>query len=159
MRGPTGPKPMPKHLKLVTGNRAKRSLNYEEPQPERLIPDPPDILSEEALAEWHRIVPRLKSAGMMSVVDGASLAAYCQSYGRWVQAERVIQELGEQDPFMFKGLITRAWANNPLIALANKSMADMVRYASEFGMTPCSRARVRLNLDATNDPTDHFFSS
>jgi P27 family predicted phage terminase small subunit len=157
-----GIKPMPKHLKLVTGNRGKRSLNYDEPKPEALIPDPPEVLSEEARAEWDRIAPRLLSVGMVTRVDGAALAAYCQAYGRWILAEEALRERRRLDPVMH-GLLTRSQKGNaipsPLLHVCNRAMADMVRYASEFGMTPCSRARVKLSLDATNDPTDHFFSS
>jgi P27 family predicted phage terminase small subunit len=163
MPGIRGMRPMPKHLKLVTGNRGKRSLDYEEPKPEALIPDPPEVLSEEARAEWDRIAPRLLAVGMVTRVDGAALAAYCQAYGRWIVAEAALREQRKLDPEMH-GLLAISQKGNaipsPLLHVCNRAMADMVRYASEFGMTPCSRARVKLNLsNGTNDPTDHFFSS
>ena len=31
---------------------------------------------------------------------------------------------------------------NPLVGIANKAAAAMVRYAAEFGMTPSARSRV-----------------
>jgi len=34
---------------------------------------------------------------------------------------------------------------NPLVGIANKAKADMVRYAVEFGMTPSARSRVTAN--------------
>jgi P27 family predicted phage terminase small subunit len=47
---------------------------------------------------------------------------------------------------MTEGLIIRTKAGNaiqnPLVGAANKAMADMVRYAAEFGLTPSARTRV-----------------
>jgi phage terminase small subunit len=31
---------------------------------------------------------------------------------------------------------------NPLVGTANRAMADMVKYAVEFGLTPSARARI-----------------
>ena len=31
---------------------------------------------------------------------------------------------------------------NPLVGTANKAMADMMRYATEFGVTPSARSRI-----------------
>lgn len=53
------------------------------------------------------------------------------------------------------GLIIRTRSGNiiqnPLVGTANKAMADMVRYAAEFGLTPSARTRV-AGLDATAGP-------
>jgi P27 family predicted phage terminase small subunit len=49
---------------------------------------------------------------------------------------------------------------NPLVGIANKAMADMVRYAAEFGMTPS--ARTRLGTPAAvrpRDPAEDYFTS
>ncbi len=41
---------------------------------------------------------------------------------------------------------------NPLVGTANKAMADMVRYAAEFGMTPSARTRVSGLSDIGPNP-------
>ena len=38
---------------------------------------------------------------------------------------------------------------NPLVGTANRAMHEMMRYATEFGMTPSSRTR--LSTGPTND--------
>ena len=47
---------------------------------------------------------------------------------------------------MTHGLIIRTQGGNaiqnPLVGTANKAMADMMRYAAEFGMTPSARTRI-----------------
>ena len=83
---------------------------------------------------------------LVSKLDRAALAAYCQAYGRWAQAERALATMAEKDP-VAAGLLIKTTGQNvvqsPLVGVANKAMSDMVRYAAEFGMTPS--ARVRLN--------------
>jgi P27 family predicted phage terminase small subunit len=87
----------------------------------------------------------LFKVGLMTDADRAALAAYCQAYGRWAQAERALARMAEKDE-LNKALMVKTTSgnaiNNPLVGIANKSMADMVRYAAEFGMTPSARSRV-----------------
>jgi P27 family predicted phage terminase small subunit len=148
-----GPPPLPTHLKVVSGNRGKRPLNKAEPKPETRIPKPPEELSAEALEEWKRIAPLLLAAGMITVIDRAALAAYCQSYGRWAQAERALAA-GELVIKTVRGNLVY----NPLVRIANKAMADMVRFAAEFGMTPSGRSRVKVS-DKQASAADSFFAS
>jgi P27 family predicted phage terminase small subunit len=148
-----GPPPIPTHLKVIAGNRGKRPLNRAEPRPAAGIPSPPPELSAEALKEWKRIAPRLLAAGMVTLVDRAALAAYCQSYGRWAQAERGLAA-GELVIKTARGNLVY----NPLVRIANKAMADMVRFAAEFGMTPSGRSRVKVSEKPTT-AADHFFTS
>ena len=41
----------------------------------------PRWLDPEAKAEWKRIAPELKRLGILTVLDGPILAAYCESVG------------------------------------------------------------------------------
>jgi len=87
-----GRKPKPTHLKLLEGNPDKRAINGAEPQPARGIPTCPAHLSPPAKAEWKRLAQDLHRIGLLTLVDRGALAAYCQSWGRWVEAERKLQE-------------------------------------------------------------------
>jgi P27 family predicted phage terminase small subunit len=148
---------------MVLGNPGKRRFKRAEPVPFAACPEPPDHLSEEAKQEWHRVSQELYKLGLLSNIDRASLAAYCQSYSRWVQAERAIAVMAERD-LLTRGLMIRTQKGNaiqnPLIGTANVAMAAMIRYASEFGMTPS--ARTRLSADGTmpdlDDPAEKYFS-
>ena len=48
---------------------------------------------------------------------------------------------------------------NPLVGVANKAMADVVRYAAEFGMTPSARSRIEAHklADSQEDDAERFF--
>ena len=139
-----GRKPIPTHLKLVTAKRG-RGVNRREPKPLPLLPEPPPELSPEALEEWHRIAPRLLAAGLLTMLDRSALAAYCQAYGRWVTAERVLAALAVDDPN--QGLLiinpqSGAQRQHPLVGIAAAAMSDVVRFGAEFGMSPSARTRI-----------------
>lgn len=157
-----GPKPKPTHLKLVTGNPGKRALNTREPKPAPGLPSPPGELSDEAKVEWGRVSEELHRIGLLTGIDRAALAAYCQAYARWVQAERAIARMAARDE-LTGGLMIRTTngnaIQNPLIGTANKAMSDMVRYATEFGMTPSARSRIQAEAPgAVQDPAERYFT-
>lgn len=146
----SGRKPAPTALKLVKGNPGKRAMNKNEAKVELAQPSPPAFLNDDAKVEWGRVIDRLYSAGLMTELDRAVLAAYCQAYGRWAQAERALARMAEKDPLNSALMVKTTNGNavqNPLVGTANKAKADMVRYALEFGMSPSARSRVNAKPD------------
>ena len=93
----TGRPPKPTALRILNGKAGHRSLNKSEPQIEPGAPDAPEHLLPEARAEWDRVCGRLVASGIMTVIDAGALAAYCQAYGRWVQAEDAVRRMAEND--------------------------------------------------------------
>jgi P27 family predicted phage terminase small subunit len=140
-----GRKPKPTALKVVAGTDRADRRNDNEPRFNPEIPTPPPFLSDEAKVEWGRVCDALYGAGVLSKTDRAALAAYCQAYGRWQQAEAALALMSARDN-VTKGLMIKTTngnaVQNPLVGTANKAMADMVRYAAEFGMTPSARSRI-----------------
>jgi len=157
----TGRKPKPTHLKLVTETLRATRANKAEAMPDAGIPNPPRELGAIAKVEWLEISKKLNAAGLLTTIDRAALAAYCQAYGRWIQAERVLAEMAARDPENAGLMIETTNGNlvqNPMVGTANTAMRDMMRYAVEFGMTPSARSRVRANQLATQkDPAEQFF--
>src|SRR5919108_3560121 len=92
--GRRGPAPTPTALKLLLGNPGKRPLPKGDPRPTPGVPPCPSWLEGEARKEWRRITPELRALGLLTAVDRAALAAYCQSYARWRQAEEVLSRRG-----------------------------------------------------------------
>ena len=127
-----GRKPKPTHLKVVLGNPGKRPLNKAEPAPVAARPQPPGHLNDDAKQEWVRVSDELYNLGLLSNIDRASLAAYCQCWSRWIQAERAIAAMAERD-LLTGGLMIRTQKGNaiqnPLVGTANVAMAAMMRYA------------------------------
>ncbi|HIW78115.1 MAG TPA: phage terminase small subunit P27 family [Candidatus Bilophila faecipullorum] len=136
-----GRKPLPTQVKLLRGTAQRCRMNPDEPAPDPSLPDAPTHLSPEAREEWDRVAGELYDLGVLSAVDRAALAAYCQAYGRWVAAER---ELRREDGSMNLISVTSNGnvIQNPLVGIANKSLELMHKYLTEFGMSPSSRTRV-----------------
>lgn len=148
-----GRKPIPTALKLVRGNPGKRALPKNEAKLALAEPTPPAFLCDDAKVEWGRVCSVLFSAGLMTEMDRAALGAYCASYGRWAQAERALGAMAEKDAANYALMIRTKDGNaiqNPLVGVANKAKADMVRFAAEFGMTPAARSRVEAGTGNGN---------
>ena len=154
-----GRKPKPTGLKIIAGT--DRADRRNEPKPAPALPEPPAFLSDEAKAEWTRTADQLYQLGILSKIDRAALGAYCQAYGRWEQAERALARMAERDAVTHGMMIKTTNGNavqNPLLGTANKAMADMMRYAAEFGMTPSARARIKAEpLGEEDDPAQKYF--
>ena len=153
-----GKKPQPTFLKLVKGT-PKGRINKAEALPPRGLPTPPAHLSDEAKVEWGRVSQDLYDMGVLTKIDRAALAAYCQAYGRWQQAEEDLADFAKTNPSLH-GLVIRTKSgnhiNNPLLGVANKAMADMMRYATDLGMTPSARSRIETNPDGAKDPASKY---
>jgi P27 family predicted phage terminase small subunit len=137
-------------LKLLRGNPGKYPLNLREPQPLLFdeVPRAPDYLDGYALQEWRRIIVELHRMKLVTLVDIHPLAAYCQCYQRW----RTAEEMLASEPLMGKAG-NGATIANPLIGIADKSAAAMVKYAAEFGFTPASRSRITAGIGEPRKPT------
>jgi P27 family predicted phage terminase small subunit len=147
-----GPRPIPTPLKLLRGNPGHEKLNKNEPKPAP-TPEPPEcpsFLTSYAADEWHRIAPGLHVLGLFSQLDVMALAAYCQAYQHWREAEEALACIAERDPVTRGLLIRTAEGNpriNPLVRVAAAAAAAMVRYASEFGFSPAARSRIAISYE------------
>lgn len=146
--GLRGPAPQPTALKIKRGNPGKRSLNKNEPKPHG-TPKCPSWLDTEAKDEWKVVAPELKRLGLLSIVDGAALAAYCQNYSRWKQAEKKIQTDGMWIENRFGDVVA-----HPAIRVAEKAMDLIKRFVAEFGFTPSSRCRLTANPEQPTGEED-----
>ena len=89
-----GRKPTPTAIKELEGNPGKRPMNSAEPKPEKKAPPCPKWLEPEAKKEWRRLSKQLEQIGVLTEVDQAAFASYCQAYARWKEAEEFITQHG-----------------------------------------------------------------
>jgi len=161
----SGPAPKPTKLKKLEGNPGKRPLNQSEPQPEVEKPSCPDWLCYEAKVEWKRIVPKLMALGLLTRVDRAALAAYCQAYGRWAKAEKALKAIEDKFENVNAGsgmcyqTSNGNWVMQPLVSVANKALEQMHKFLVEFGMTPASRTRIIVKPSESEDEMDRILNT
>jgi P27 family predicted phage terminase small subunit len=145
-----GPPPQPTNLRILRGNPSKRPLPQHEPQPivPAEVPRPLDFLSDHAKAEWQRIAPELHALGLLSALDLAAFGSYCESYSKWRAAEELLAEMAQRDPATGALLIKGSDGPriNPVMKAARNAAADMVFFASHFGMSPAARARISAGI-------------
>lgn len=145
-----GRKPKPTAMRRAEGNPGKRGYNAAEPLPPDALRDCPPHLGAEARAEWDRLAETLWRMGVVTMVDRAALAAYCQSWGRWVEAEEKLRTT----PMLLK-TATGYVQQSPWLSIANKQLELMGRYMSELGITPAARSRVAaLAMPVADDPVN-----
>jgi P27 family predicted phage terminase small subunit len=137
------------------------------------IPGCPAFLLAGARKEWRRITPELKRYGLISKIDRAALALYCQCWARWEWAE---QQLTAAQAKAAAGMAAaaaegREWTGgdgvtvatpnghmtySPHWVIANKAMEQVNTYLKNFGMSPMSRKQVQLGAqrDMFDDDAD-----
>lgn len=146
-----GRKPLPTSVKLLRGNPGKRALNHSEPQPRRSLPRAPRWLDNDAKMEWRRTSKLLHEMGVLTQIDRNALAVYCECYSTWKQAREQLANEG----------LTMTGAKgqpikNPLLTIIEKAREQMKQYAAEFGMTPSSRSRLKVNEKSEEDPFEEW---
>lgn len=161
----SGRKRKPTRLKVIEGNRGHRPLEPDA-EPQFSIPDdmpsPPSFLDPYAVEEWERVAPELYANGLLTVVDAAALGAYCQAASTWRQASEELElDRKANDRAKARGLVIETKQGNriqnPLLGIANKARADMVKLGSEFGLTPSARASLEGSKRGDEDPTESKF--
>ncbi|HEY1599711.1 MAG TPA: phage terminase small subunit P27 family [Pirellulales bacterium] len=141
-----GRKPKPTRLKLAEGNPGKRKSRAREPQPAAGEPACPAELDAAAREEWQRLCKALIALGILTEIDRAVLAAYCQCWSRWLAAERDIARRG-----VIVVTVMGAEMQNPSLPIANKALQLMLRFGAELGLTPS--ARTRIDATPAQQPT------
>ena len=145
-----GRKPTPTAIKELEGNPGKRPLNKSEPKPTKKAPACPKWLEPEAKKEWRRLAKQMEQLGILTEVDMAAFAGYCQAYARWKEAEEFITQHGSI-------LRTKSGYVQPVpqVSIAQTYLKIMNRFAEQFGLTPAARSRI-IAEDNTSGPSDEM---
>jgi len=142
-------KPKPTQLKALEGNRGKRPLPENEPNPYPMAPDCPEYLDEFSKEAWNRLSPMLEKLGLLTEADGDEFATLCQVIGR-LKAIRLEINKPEVKILMLTYNVD-SYGNekvsakiNPLFVEERQLQGQLRQFASEFGLTP--RGRVGLSV-------------
>lgn len=135
-----GPKTLPTHLKLVTGNPGKRKLNSREPKPRGNLSKPPEWLTEDQKSGWEYALQNAP-LGLLKLLDRGAFTV-------WVVAEDMHRQAAEKVAAL--GMLTKTTGGNivqsPYLPIVNRQALIMLKAAGELGFTPAARPRI-MHLD------------
>jgi len=141
---------------MLRGNPGHQRLNRNEPQPESALecPEPPDNLTGDARSMWLRFAPELHRLRLLTIIDTTAFEIYCQAVGRWRIAERQLAQVGA---FVVDGS-TKNQVVSAHFKAAVEAARDVVRFGSEFGLSPAARVRLTASGYKEPEPRDNKFS-
>lgn len=141
--------PKPTALKLVEGNKGKRALNKQEPDPTYLSDlTPPGWLAPAAAEVWNEVAPKLRAAKVLTEIDVQLLAMGCVAIAQHRQAAR---RTGED---LVKSKIVEGKDGepsyvgehvNPWLIVQSMSFKQAMAVFQQFGMSPAARTRIAIN--------------
>lgn len=162
-----GRRPKPLAMHRLSGNA--RHMSQEDlsgannPQPDLITPEMPKGMSRAAKREWKNIVPLLNAIGVLSNIDGKALAAYCESYALWETARNEYMKDGITFRSMYENkdgaMVPGEIKANPAVAIANTALKTMKTYLIEFGLTPASRSKLKIQKKDDGDEMDKFLKN
>lgn len=141
----------------------------------------PKTLSRAARREWHYITRALMALGLLTGIDGKALACYCEAYSEWEQACRDVRKYGQliEEPVVnmktgeavilesmeeIAGTIVKnseplfRLKENPAVRTRNNAAKTMKAFLTEFGLTPASRAKLKIGKKDDEDHGEDFFN-
>ena len=150
--GARGPAPKPDWLRVLEGNPGKRPLKKakKREKTKQAPPRCPDWIGKEAKAEWRRLAPELERRGLLTSLDVAAFACYCQAWSQYAAAEAVLNERGLTYMATNGRVVER-----PEVAISASALKLVLSFGREFGLTPAGRARLNLPPQLS-DEDDEF---
>lgn len=118
-----------------------------------IAPSMPNWLDSLAKEHWREIVPVLLRYGMVTELDGPTLAAMCAAHGRAIAAEKVLSQKGKNGGSTFRSPNGHI-CQRPEVAIAQNSWKAYYQYAEKFGMTPSARAKLGIVPENANGGED-----
>lgn len=140
----------PTNLKIIEGNKGKRALNKQEPDPQYLADlTAPAWLPTSAKAVWDEVIPHLRDARLVTTVDVQPLAMGCMAIAQYRYAA---MRSGGEDMVKVKhkedeegNLVEYGEHINPWLIVQSMSFKQAMAMFQQFGMSPAARTRISVN--------------
>lgn len=116
----------------------------------RIAPKPPTWLSREAKAEWARVAPGLQNLDLLKEEDRGTLAAYCETWATYVEAQRTVER---------EGLTIEARQGklaHPAVGIARNAGRELRAWAGQFGLTPSAEGSLGRAAEDEEDAANPY---
>lgn len=117
------------------------------------LPSPPEELSQTAKEYWiKQLSSAMKVDGYISYIDLGIFEQLCKVYAELISLEN---EITPKTPRIMKDKNGRPIVN-PYYVLLQQTRDTFLKLSREFGFTPSSRTRIRLETQAKEKPFDIY---
>lgn len=152
MAGQVGRPPLPAKVHQLHGNASKKPMAalLDEFSPDVELAKLPAWVKGEARKEYQRLGEELERYGLVSKLDRGALIMMATEWARYVWAETKIAEENEADLVRGeRGLVAMTPSGYKVMSvyltIQRAAIERYTKLASEFGLTPAARTRVRPN--------------
>ncbi len=148
------PVEQPAQLKLLKGRgngtdsggrKVKAPPNFK-----RVAPRPPADLTDEAAAEWKRVVPGLQRLDLLKPEDRAMLVGYCETWSTFVAARDLVRREGLTIEAK-QGLLP-----HPAVGIMRSSGKELRAFAVQFGLSPSAEMALGKVTDDGDEDDNPF---
>ncbi len=151
----------PIQLHLLEGNKnrlTKKEIEQRLETEQKLKPKndkikPPAWLDSVAKKEFKRIATELEELDLITNVDVNALATYCDAYSDYIECTKIIQQEGLMIEHTNKAGETNS-VPHPLLTKKKQLHEQMKTLATEFGLTPSSRAKIAISKPEEKEKTE-----
>jgi len=124
----------------------------QQPKPLKKLPRKPQRFKGQAAKFYKRIGQQLIDRQIMTELDIRLFELMCDSYQRYVEAERLINEMGA---VLTEG--SKKPYENPACKISRQAFSQLKEIMLQFGMSPQSRQDVQAIIDNDTE-SSRFFS-
>ena len=124
--------------KIGKQEKLNRSLQEEKIKVDRtaLEGGAPSWLSEEAAAEYNRVVSEAKAINLFDNLDMAILAIYADCYARYITASAAVRENG------LTAKSRGAFTVSPYVEVADKAATQILKCSTKLGLSVTDRLKL-----------------
>tara|TARA_R110000744_G_scaffold72211_1_gene145151 strand:+ start:127 stop:603 length:477 start_codon:yes stop_codon:yes gene_type:complete len=154
-----GRKKLPTALKEMQGTLEKSRVLENEMEVDLVLdlPDAPDLLSTIGAAEWYKVTTQLFNLKMLHHIDLPLILSYCNEMSLYIESEIELRKNGRIDNFKnSNGDLIRSQAK-PLVKIKNDALANALKLAALFGISPVARANISVPVTNNNTLINNYF--
>lgn len=145
--GQRGPAPKPTALKQLEGTYRPDRANGSEIFPDLPVDlDAPEYLTDAARTKWDEVAPVLARNGLLTECDLDTLAVYCQTWVRWLEAEAEINVHGTTSIAK-----TGYQQVSPWVTIAKQCRSDLLKLGDRLGLNASARSRISIQPPSEDD--------
>jgi P27 family predicted phage terminase small subunit len=144
-----GRPPKASALRLIEGNRGKRAINKQEPDPSYLNDlAAPEWLPVPARAIWDELAPHLRAAKMLTTIDVQMLCKGCIAIAQYRHATKMLGDTlvldSESHDECGVKVVTKAATLNQWMVAQSMAFKQAMAVMQQFGMSPAARTRIAI---------------